>query len=129
MRAVAAPAAAYVGGEAASFADQQTSIGGSLPLALLILAGGTLIVLWLMTGSVVLPVKTLVMNTLTAAATTGVLVLVFQDGRFTDLLGFTSEGGHRDRGLPRADGARLRPDDGLRRAACSHGSSRATAAG
>jgi hypothetical protein len=35
--AVAAPATAYVGGEAASFADQQTSIGGSLPLALLIL--------------------------------------------------------------------------------------------
>ncbi len=93
VRAVAAPATAYVGGEAASFADQQTSIGGSLPLALLILGGGTLIVLWLMTGSVVLPVKTLLMNTLTAAATTGVLVLVFQDGRFTGPLGFTNEGG------------------------------------
>ena len=93
VRSVAAPASASVGGEAASFADQQTSIAGSLPLALLILAGGTLIVLWLMTGSVVLPVKTLLMNTLTALATTGVLVLVFQDGRFTELLGFTNEGG------------------------------------
>jgi len=93
VRAVPAPFTADVGGEAASFADQQTSIGGTLPLALLILAGGTLIVLWLMTGSVILPAKTLLMNVLTAAATTGVLVLVFQDGRFEGLLGFTSQGG------------------------------------
>lgn len=89
VRAVPAPGTADLGGEAAAFADQQTSIGESLPLALLILVGGTLLVLWLMTGSVVLPVKTLLMNVLTAAATTGVLVLVFQDGR----LGFASEGG------------------------------------
>jgi RND superfamily putative drug exporter len=46
-----------------------------------------------MTGSVVLPVKTLVMNVLTAAAATGVLVFVFQDGRLESLLGFTSQGG------------------------------------
>ncbi|MCU0314355.1 MAG: MMPL family transporter, partial [Solirubrobacteraceae bacterium] len=89
VRAVPAPGTAYLGGEAAAFADQQSSIAGSLPLALAILVGGTLLVLWLMTGSVVLPVKTLLMNVLTAAATTGVLVLVFQDGG----LGFASQGG------------------------------------
>jgi RND superfamily putative drug exporter len=46
-----------------------------------------------MTGSVVLPLKALVMNVLTVGSSLGVLVLVFQDGRFEDLLGYTSNGG------------------------------------
>ena len=53
----------------------------------------TLVLLWLMTGSAVLPIKALVMSFLTLGVTTGVLVLVFQDGRFESLLGYTSQGG------------------------------------
>jgi len=50
-------------------------------------------VLWLLTGSLVLPIKTLLMNALTAAAATGILVFIFQDGRLTRLLSYTSQGG------------------------------------
>jgi trehalose monomycolate/heme transporter len=50
-------------------------------------------VLWLMTGSVILPVKTLLMNALTAVTATGLLVFIFQDGRLTGLLAYTSQGG------------------------------------
>jgi RND superfamily putative drug exporter len=46
-----------------------------------------------MTGSVILPIKTLLMNVLTAAAATGILVLIFQDGRLTGPLAYTSQGG------------------------------------
>ena len=46
-----------------------------------------------MTGSVVLPIKQVLMNALGLSATFGILVLIFQDGRFEDLLGYTSQGG------------------------------------
>jgi uncharacterized membrane protein YdfJ with MMPL/SSD domain len=82
-----------VGGEAAEFIDQQDAIGSGLPLALGVLAFLTFAVLWLMTGSVVLPVKALVMNVLTVGSTLGLLTLVFQDGRFEGLLGYTANGG------------------------------------
>jgi RND superfamily putative drug exporter len=91
--AVHAPFHAYVGGTAAAFHDQQASIASVVPVALVVLVALTLVILWLMTGSVVLPIKALVMNGLTTAVATGVLVLVFQDGRLTGLLGYTSQGG------------------------------------
>jgi RND superfamily putative drug exporter len=93
VRAVPAPVPVLVGGQAAAFADQGTSIADTLPLALILLAVVTLLVLWLMTGSVVLPVKALLMNALTAACATGVLVFVFQDGRLTGPLDYTGQGG------------------------------------
>jgi uncharacterized membrane protein YdfJ with MMPL/SSD domain len=93
VRALPAPVPVLVGGPAAQFADQGASIAGTLPLAIAILVAVTLLVLWLMTGSVILPVKTLLMNALTAAAATGLLVFIFQDGRLTGLLGYTSQGG------------------------------------
>ena len=82
-----------VGGDAARFADGHAAIGAGLPIALAILVVTTLVLLWLMTGSAVLPIKALVMSFLTLGVTTGVLVLVFQDGRFESLLGYTSQGG------------------------------------
>jgi uncharacterized membrane protein YdfJ with MMPL/SSD domain len=82
-----------VGGEAAEFIDQQDAIGSRLPLALGLLALLTFVVLWLMTGSVVLPIKALVMNVLTVGSTLGLLTLVFQDGRLEGLLGYTANGG------------------------------------
>ena len=92
-RSVAAPFEREVGGFAAEFHDQRTAIASNLPLALAILAIGTLFVLWLMTDSVVLPVKALAMNALTVGAATGILVLIFQDGRFTGLLDYVTQKG------------------------------------
>ena len=93
IRAAPSPLPTLVAGEAAAFIDQQEGIGGQLPLAILLLLSLTFIVLWLMTGSVVLPLKALVMNALTVGSTLGILTLIFQDGRLEGLLGFTSEGG------------------------------------
>jgi uncharacterized membrane protein YdfJ with MMPL/SSD domain len=93
VRALPAPVPVLVGGPAADFADQGASIAASLPAAIAILVVVTVLMLWLMTGSVILPVKTLLMNALTAAAATGILVFVFQDGRLTGLFSYTSQGG------------------------------------
>lgn len=82
-----------VGGEAAAFIDQQNGIAERMPLAITLLAVLTFVVLWLMTGSVILPVKALLMNVLTVGSTLGLLTLVFQDGRFEGLLDYTADGG------------------------------------
>ncbi|MGO9083274.1 MAG: MMPL family transporter [Streptosporangiaceae bacterium] len=93
VRALPAPVPVLVGGSAAAFADQGATIASTLPVAIVILVLVTVVLLWLMTGSVILPVKTLLMNALTAAAATGLLVVIFQDGRLTGLFGYTSQGG------------------------------------
>ena len=92
IRAHDAPFGFRVGGGTAQFIDQQTSLGESLPLALLLLCGSTLVILFVMTGSVVLPVKALLMNLLTLSAAFGLLVLIFQDGRLESLLAYDSQG-------------------------------------
>lgn len=85
-------ATALVGGGTADFVDFQSSLASHLPIALAIIVAATLIVLFLMTGSVVLPVKSLIMNALNLSAVFGLLVLIFQDGRLEGLLGYTSPG-------------------------------------
>jgi uncharacterized membrane protein YdfJ with MMPL/SSD domain len=92
VRDVRAPFAVRVGGGPAGFLDQQSSLRGSLPIALALLCTTTLVILFVMTGSVVLPVKALLMNLLTLSAAFGLLVLIFQDGRFEGLLGFEAQG-------------------------------------
>ena len=82
-----------VTGFTANFVDLQDSLVEHLPLVLAIVAIVTLVVLFLMTGSVVLPIKQLIMNLLGLSAVFGILVLIFQDGRFEGLLGYTSDGG------------------------------------
>jgi RND superfamily putative drug exporter len=93
VRGVPAPIRVLVGGPAADFTDLRSSIARSAPLALAILAVVTVLVMWLMTGSLILPVKALLMNLLTAAAATGILVFIFQDGRLTGPLAYTSQRG------------------------------------
>jgi uncharacterized membrane protein YdfJ with MMPL/SSD domain len=93
IRTTPAPLPVLVAGDAADFIDQQEGIAGGLPLAILLLVSLTFIVLWLMTGSVILPLKALLMNALTVGSTLGILTLVFQDGRFEGLLGYDSQGG------------------------------------
>ena len=81
-----------VTGQTAHYLDQKESISSHLPLALALLCGTTLVILFLMTGSVVLPVKSLLMNALSLSAAFGLLVLIFQDGNLEGLLGFESQG-------------------------------------
>ena len=92
VRAVDAPFPVQVGGSTAEFLDQQAALADRIPLALVILVTTTLVILFLMTGSVVLPVKALIMNLLTLSAAFGILKLIFQDGRLEGLLGYTSQG-------------------------------------
>jgi RND superfamily putative drug exporter len=92
VRAADAPYPARVGGLAASFVDQKSSIAAHLPWAIALIAITTIVALFLMTGSVVLPVKAVIMNLLTLGATLGILVFVFQDGRLEGLLDYDSVG-------------------------------------
>jgi uncharacterized membrane protein YdfJ with MMPL/SSD domain len=81
-----------VTGAAAHFVDFQHSLRANLPIALAIVIIATLIVLFLMTGSVILPIKQLVMNVLNLTAVFGILVFIFQDGRLEGLLDYRSQG-------------------------------------
>ena len=92
IRALDAPFDVGVAGRTASFVDQKSSLASHIPIALIWLALTTFVVLFLFTGSVILPIKALVMNVLTISAAFGLLVLVFQDGRLEGLLGYTSQG-------------------------------------
>ena len=92
VRSVRAAAGGFpVGGQTASFLDQQRSLREHLPSALAILCATTLIILLKMTRSVVLPIKALIMNLLSLSAAFGLLVLVFQDGHLQGLFGFTTQ--------------------------------------
>ncbi|HEY2716265.1 MAG TPA: MMPL family transporter [Solirubrobacterales bacterium] len=83
---------ALVAGGTADFVDFQSSLESHLPIALAIIVAATLIILFLMTGSVVLPIKSLIMNALNLCAVFGLLVLIFQDGRLEGLLNYSSPG-------------------------------------
>lgn len=87
------PGGGLVTGFTASYLDLQDSLVEHLPLVLALVAAVTLLVLFLMTGSVILPLKQLVMNLLGLSAVFGILVLIFQDGRFEGLLAYESQGG------------------------------------
>ncbi len=82
IRDLPAPAAseALVSGNTAGFIDQKQSLLDHLPLVVSIIAATTLLILFLLTGSVLLPLKTLLMNSLTLGATLGIVVLAFQEG-------------------------------------------------
>ncbi len=81
-----------VGGETAGVADRLASMAATLPWTVGFVAAVTFVLLALAFGSVLLPVKAIVMNVLSLAATFGVVVWIFQDGHLSDLLGFTPTG-------------------------------------
>jgi RND superfamily putative drug exporter len=91
IRALATPAgsAVLVSGNTARFIDQKQSLLDHAPLVIAIVAAMTLVLLFMLTGSVLLPIKTLLMNAMTLAATLGVIVLAFQDGVLTGPLDYT----------------------------------------
>jgi uncharacterized membrane protein YdfJ with MMPL/SSD domain len=88
----ALPGGALVGGSTAQYLDQKHTLGSRLPLALLLLCSVTFLLLYLATRSLVLPLKTLLMNALTLVATLGILVFVFQDGRLEGVLAYRGQG-------------------------------------
>ena len=94
IRALPPPAGAQVlvGGVTADLVDLLGSLGATLPWMGLIVVGATVVLLFLAFGSVVLPVKAVLMNVLSLGATFGALVWIFQDGHFSSVLGFTSTG-------------------------------------
>ena len=81
-----------VTGTAAGFLDFQSSLKRHAPAAIAIVVLATLIILFLMTGSVILPIKALLMNVLNLSAVFGILVFIFQDGRLQGVLDYTSQG-------------------------------------
>jgi uncharacterized membrane protein YdfJ with MMPL/SSD domain len=91
LRALDSPA--EITGFTANYLDLQSSLVDHLPLVLAIVFVVTFVVLFLMTGSVILPLKQVLMNFLGLSATFGLLVVIFQDGRLEGLLGYTSQGG------------------------------------
>jgi RND superfamily putative drug exporter len=94
IRDVPAPAGSevLVGGRAAELRDLLHSLGSTLPWMGLFVLGVTLVLLFLAFGSVVLPIKAVVMNVLSLSASFGALVWIFQDGHLAGPLGFTSTG-------------------------------------
>jgi uncharacterized membrane protein YdfJ with MMPL/SSD domain len=94
VRALPAPAGSQVlvGGRAADQRDLLASLGSTLPWMGLFVVGVTLVLLFLAFGSLVLPVKAVLMNVLSLSASFGALVWIFQDGHLSGPLGFTSTG-------------------------------------
>ena len=87
VRTVAAPTVVLVGGVAAHLLDTQETLAGALPYALAIVAGSTLVLLFLFTGSVLIPIKAVVLNVLSLTATFGAAVWIFQEGNLKGLIG------------------------------------------
>ena len=92
VRDVPAPYPTLVGGVSAGFVDQEDSLAAHLPWAIAVIALTTIVALFLMTGSVILPIKAVLMNVLTLGATLGILVWIFQDGRLEGLLSYDGSG-------------------------------------
>ena len=93
VRNIPAPFKTYVGGAAADFTDTQAGIAHTLPWALGWIALTVLILLFLYTGSIILPIKAVILNILSLSATMGVLSWIFIDGHMTWLVGsFTKTG-------------------------------------
>ena len=94
LRAIEPPVdGTLIGGQAAIFTDSQAGISDNLPAVLIWLTIATLIILFLFTGSAILPIKAVILNMLSLGATLGVLVWVFQDGNAMWLVGdFTITG-------------------------------------
>jgi RND superfamily putative drug exporter len=94
IRALGPPAHASVliGGTTAMLVDELSSLGATLPWMALLTAVATFVLLFLAFGSVILPIKAIVMNILSLSATFGVIVWVFQWGHLSGPLGFTATG-------------------------------------
>jgi RND superfamily putative drug exporter len=93
IRELPAPPGTLIGGAAADYTDSQAGISRTLPWALLWIGIGVLILLFTFTGSIILPIKALILNFLSLAATIGAMSWVFVEGHMQWLVGkFTVTG-------------------------------------
>ncbi|MFI8965560.1 MMPL family transporter [Streptomyces sp. NPDC053493] len=92
LRAEQAPFTTSVTGAAAVLVDSKDAIGERLPWAAGIIAVVTLVLVFLLTGSVLIPLQAVVLNALSLTAMFGAVVWVFQEGHLSGLLGFTATG-------------------------------------
>ncbi|MFG2434316.1 MMPL family transporter [Streptomyces sp. NPDC048508] len=92
LRATQAPFTTTVTGTAAVLVDSKDAIGDRLPWAAGFIAIVTLLLVFLLTGSVLIPVQAVLLNALSLTAMFGAVVWVFQDGHLSGLLDFTSSG-------------------------------------
>ena len=96
VRAMATPfdddTEVLIGGGAAELLDGKAGLIDRLPLAMGLIAGITFVVLFLSFGSLLMPLKAIVLNLLSLTATFGAMVWIFQDGHLADVLGFTATG-------------------------------------
>ncbi|MCD9872226.1 MMPL family transporter [Streptomyces guryensis] len=92
LRAADAPFDTKVTGTAAVLVDSKHAIAERLPWAAAFIAIVTLLLVFLLTGSVLIPIQAVVLNALSLTAMFGAVVWVFQDGHLSSLLGFTSPG-------------------------------------
>ncbi|HET8750922.1 MAG TPA: MMPL family transporter [Gaiellaceae bacterium] len=92
VRSLRTPFYLGVAGDTAGFVDLEHSLGTHLPVVLALVVASTLVVLFLMTGSIVLGVKAVLMNALSLSAVFGILVLIFQHGHLEGLLSYRSTG-------------------------------------
>jgi RND superfamily putative drug exporter len=92
IRALTPPFKFEVAGLSAQLVDTKDAVISRLPIAIGFIALATFVLLFMMTGSILVPVKALALNILSLTATFGATVWIFQDGHLSDLLGFTPTG-------------------------------------
>ena len=93
IRLIPSPDQTLIGGVAADYADTQIGIAKTMPWALTWIAIGVLLLLFVFTGSLILPIKAVILNILSLAATLGVITWIFVDGNLKWLVGdFTTTG-------------------------------------
>ena len=92
VRSLRTPFYLGVAGDTAGYVDLEHSLATHLPIVLALVVASTLVVLFLMTGSLVLGVKAVLMNALNLSAVFGILVLIFQHGSLQGLLSYRSTG-------------------------------------
>jgi RND superfamily putative drug exporter len=81
-----------VGGQSAGLVDSKDVVIDRLPWAIGLIAITTFVVLFLLFGSILVPLKALVLNVLSLTATFGAMVFIFQEGHGSGLLDFTATG-------------------------------------
>ena len=93
LHAVAEPAGreVLIGGGAQTYRDTVTAVTSRMPLVMGMIGGVTFVLLFLLTGSLLLPLKAIALNVLSLSAAFGAMVWVFQDGHL-GALGTTPTG-------------------------------------
>ncbi|MFC6010436.1 MMPL family transporter [Nocardia lasii] len=100
IRASPAPAPLLIGGATAENADTIASLTDRLPLAITLIAVAMIVLLFAFTGSVIIPVKAVLLNVLSLSATFGAMVYIFQEGHLKWLVGDFTETGHLAAPIP-----------------------------